>query len=223
MQGSTLIAKRLYPRLPMARQERDDKACAEGGDSLREQLLEAAARVFASKGYSGTKLMDIVREAGLSSGAIYGRFNSKKALLIEAIVSRHIRSASEQARIDGKVADSLIRTTTMTRGPLSNAEAIRLEAYVTARREPEVAEAIAVARRRWQAEIQPVVKAALADGTVPPDADVDSVLYFLETFHLGLLLQRAVGRSPKNARAWATFMSGIVRSMARSEAREEPD
>jgi hypothetical protein len=36
-------------------------------DPLRELLLAAASRVFASKGYYGTKVMDIVREAGLSS------------------------------------------------------------------------------------------------------------------------------------------------------------
>ena len=41
----------------------------ERDDPLREQLLDAAARVFASKGYAGTKIQDIVREAGLSTGA----------------------------------------------------------------------------------------------------------------------------------------------------------
>jgi AcrR family transcriptional regulator len=154
----------------MAKQEGDEGASEGGADSLRERLLDAAARVFASKGYSGTKIMDIVREAGLSSGAVYGRFDSKKALLIEAVVSRHIRSASERARADRQVADSLVREATRPRGPLSSAEAIQLEAYVAARREPEVAEAIAEARRRWKAELQPMVKAALADGTVSPDA-----------------------------------------------------
>ena len=38
-------------------------------DPLRDQLLEAAGRVFATKGYDGTKIMDIVKAAGLSSGA----------------------------------------------------------------------------------------------------------------------------------------------------------
>jgi AcrR family transcriptional regulator len=59
----------------------DEAPEAAGEDDLREQLLEAAARVFASKGYAGTKVLDIVKEAGLSSGAVYGRFGSKNALL----------------------------------------------------------------------------------------------------------------------------------------------
>ena len=55
-------------------------------DPLREQLLDAASRVFAREGYEGTKIMDIVREARLSTGAVYGRFRSKNDLLREAII-----------------------------------------------------------------------------------------------------------------------------------------
>ena len=57
-------------------------------DPLRIQLLDAAAKVFASKGYYGTKIMDIVKAAGLSSGAVYGRFASKDELLMEAILRK---------------------------------------------------------------------------------------------------------------------------------------
>src|SRR3954447_18256930 len=57
-------------------------------DPIRAQLLDAAAQVFASKGYYGTKIMDIVKAAGLSSGAVYGRFASKDELLMEAILRK---------------------------------------------------------------------------------------------------------------------------------------
>src|SRR5438105_7823782 len=62
-------------------------------DPLREQLLDAAARVFARQGYAGTKIQDIVREAGLSTGAVYGRFRSKDELLREAVIRRSNRIA----------------------------------------------------------------------------------------------------------------------------------
>ena len=58
-------------------------------------VLDAA--MFASKGYSGIKIMDIVREAGLSAGAVYGRFKSKNDLLSEAVVSHSIRHARARA------------------------------------------------------------------------------------------------------------------------------
>jgi AcrR family transcriptional regulator len=184
------------------------------GDPLRERLLDAAAAVFASKGYSGTKIMDIVREAGLSAGAVYGRFKSKNDLLTEAVVSRSIRHARSRPPVeDRRVADLIVRTTSENRGPLSDLEAMQLEAFVAARREPEVAEALAEARRRRRAHVQPLVEAALVDGTVAPDGDPDSILYLIETIRLGLLLQRAAGMAPPDQEAWTRLIRRLVRDL----------
>ena len=60
-------------------------------DELRARLVRAAAAVFAREGYAGTKIMDIVREAGVSTGTVYGRFRSKNELLREAVVGASAR------------------------------------------------------------------------------------------------------------------------------------
>lgn len=187
---------------------------AVAADPLRERLLDAAARVFASKGYSGTKIMDIVREAGLSAGAVYGRFQSKNDLLTEAVVSRSIRQARSQPPVeDRRVADLIVRTTSENKGPLTDLEAMQLEAYVAARREPEVAAALADIRRRRRARVQPLVEAALADGTVAPDGDPESILYLVETVRLGLLLQRAAGMAPPDPEAWTRLIRQLVEDL----------
>jgi AcrR family transcriptional regulator len=46
----------------------------------RDEIVEAALRCFALKGYQRTSMADIIDEAGLSAGAIYGHFSSKKEL-----------------------------------------------------------------------------------------------------------------------------------------------
>jgi AcrR family transcriptional regulator len=195
----------------------DDVAADEVADPLRERLLDAAARVFASKGYSGTKIMDIVREAGLSAGAVYGRFKSKNDLLTEAVVSRSIRQARSQPPVeDRRVADLIVRTTSDNKGPLTDIEAMALEAFVAARREPEVAEALAEARRRQRAHVQPLVEAALTDGTVAPGGDPDSILYLIETIRLGLLLQRAAGMPPPDQEAWTRLIRRLVKDLGKS-------
>ena len=195
--------------------DRDDATPLED-DPLREQLLDAAARVFASKGYYGTKIMDIVREAGLSSGAVYGRFSSKNELLTEAIIRSTIRRAGS-GQVDGRrVADLIVQLAKRT-GPLTDVEALQLEAYVTARRDPEVAEAIVEARRRRRALVQPLVEAARADRTVATDADVETILYFVETLRLGLLLQRGAGTTPRDPDAWEALMTRIVEALAGDE------
>lgn len=191
---------------------------APDGDPLREQLLDAAARVFARQGYAGTKIQDIVREAGLSTGAVYGRFKSKHELLREAVV-RRTANAARLGDADGadRVADLITRLAGLHDAPLSDAEAVRLEAFVTARREPEVAVAIADAQAHWRSAVQPLVETALADGTVAADVDPESVLYFLRTVHLGLLLQRGAGATHPDPARWDDLITRIVASFGAGE------
>ena len=52
-----------------------------------ERIVASASRCFATKGYAGTTIADIEREAGYSprAGGIYRHFASKRALL-EAVI-----------------------------------------------------------------------------------------------------------------------------------------
>lgn len=53
----------------------------------KTQLLDTAARVFASHGYSGTTTAELAKAAGISEPIIYRHFKSKKDLFI-ALVDR---------------------------------------------------------------------------------------------------------------------------------------
>jgi AcrR family transcriptional regulator len=198
------------------------EATAEDGDRLREQLLDAAARVFARKGYAGTKIQDIVREAGLSTGAVYGRFGSKDDLLREAVVRRTV-NASQLTMPDGsRVADLIERSAALSAAPLTDDEAVRLEAFVAARREADVADAIGDAQAHWRSAVQPLVEAALADGTVADGVDPEAVLYFLRTVHLGLLLQRGARTAAPDPAAWNDLITRIVASFGAGTDRSTP-
>lgn len=48
----------------------------------RNQILDAAAKVFAEKGFHPTTIKDIAAEAGVAHGTIYTYFDSKTALLL---------------------------------------------------------------------------------------------------------------------------------------------
>jgi AcrR family transcriptional regulator len=183
-------------------------------DPLREQLLDAAARVFAEKGYDGTKIMDIVKAAGLSSGAVYGRFDSKEDLLMEAVLRQVERNAVAN-RFHGKAVAEVLVEASRASGALDDVEAIELEAFVAARREPEVAKAIAVARERWHGTVvDALIGRVIADGSASPDADFGSIVYFLEAVRLGLLVQRGAGQEAPDEEAWTTFIGRVFRHMA---------
>jgi AcrR family transcriptional regulator len=187
-------------------------------DPLRDRLIAAALRVFAAKGFDGTRILDIVREAGLSTGAVYGRFQSKTDLLREAVVS----GSRHASRLDipglRRVADLISQAGQMTTGPLTDEEAVRLEAFVAARRDPEVGAALAEAQATFRGRVQPLVDAAIADGTVAPDLDPEAVLYLVRTIQLGLLLQRGAGSPAPDPAAWRSLIQRIVSSFGDPEA-----
>lgn len=57
-------------------------------EDRREQIIDAAMRVFAQKGYSNATNKDIAREAGITPGLIYYYFESKEALLYAILEAR---------------------------------------------------------------------------------------------------------------------------------------
>jgi AcrR family transcriptional regulator len=54
-------------------------------EQTRDRLLQAAAEVFAQRGYDGTRVADIAAAAGMSNGALYAHFGSKAELLVAAL------------------------------------------------------------------------------------------------------------------------------------------
>jgi AcrR family transcriptional regulator len=189
-------------------------------DPLREQLLDAAARVFARQGYDGTRILDIVREAGVSTGAVYGRFRSKNELLREAVVSRSVERRPPEGT--DRVADLLVRGATVRRRSLSDAEAMRLEALVVARREPDVAEALADAETELRRRVAPLVQAAMDDGTVAPDLDPEAVFFFVRIVSMGLMLHRGSGLPGPPADGWDALIARIVASFGNTPASPIP-
>ena len=59
-----------------------------GEEDRREQIMDAALRVFARKGFDRASNKDIAREAGITPGLIYHYFASKDALLQATIQAR---------------------------------------------------------------------------------------------------------------------------------------
>src|ERR1700694_5181845 len=69
-------------------------------EDRREQIIDAAMRVFSQKGFTRSTNKDIAREAGITPGLIYHYFENKEALF-KAIVEQRsplqaVRSVSPQ-------------------------------------------------------------------------------------------------------------------------------
>jgi AcrR family transcriptional regulator len=55
---------------------------SEREDQIRHQILDAAARHFATKGYSGTRIADIISDVGIGKQLFYSLFKTKHELFV---------------------------------------------------------------------------------------------------------------------------------------------
>src|SRR5919107_3420731 len=72
----------------------------------REQIVEAATRVFAEKGFRRATTREVARAAGVSEGTIYNYFEDKDALLL-AILDRLNETERRAGDLEGGGATDL--------------------------------------------------------------------------------------------------------------------
>ena len=61
---------------------------AESHARTRQALLDAAAQVFANRGFGGASLDEIAEVAGYTKGAVYSNFGSKDELFLAVLQDR---------------------------------------------------------------------------------------------------------------------------------------
>lgn len=67
------------------------------GELKRKQILDAAAKVLARRGYVGTQLSEIADEAGTQPGSLYYHFESREEL-IEEVLNEGVHLSFARAR-----------------------------------------------------------------------------------------------------------------------------
>lgn len=70
----------------------------------RERLIDAAAKVFARRGYHPASVEEIAAEAGFSTGAVYSNFDGKEALFL-ALADREVAERVGEIRAVADAAE----------------------------------------------------------------------------------------------------------------------
>jgi len=76
------------------RETRGAEVAADATPSTREQILDAAERLFAAKGIDGVAVRDLARETGLTASSLYNHFPGKQALY-DAVLERGLKPIVE--------------------------------------------------------------------------------------------------------------------------------
>jgi TetR/AcrR family transcriptional regulator, cholesterol catabolism regulator len=139
------------------------RARSSGSISRREEIIKAAAKTFAAKGYLATTLDEIAREIGVSKPALYYHIKNKEEILRE-IIGRIMEPMEEVARVGKSELGPRERVETMIRMLVKFAverKEITLIALEQSRILPKRSQD---ALRRRQKEVEKVLQETLREG-----------------------------------------------------------
>lgn len=166
-------------------------------DDRRSEILDAAIVCFSRDGLHRTTMKDIVRESGLSPGAIYNYFTSKEEI-ITAIAKRRQEKERElvmEAIDRGPTATALERVRDAFLDELENPKErlrrrVSVQLWAEAQRSPEVRKIVRRSFEEPRRVLSEVLLEAQKQGAIAKWADPDALACFvIATFH-GLVLQR---------------------------------
>jgi AcrR family transcriptional regulator len=139
------------------------------------EILAAAAKVFARRGYHGASTQDIADVLGIRQASVYYYFESKEAAL-EAVcadgVEDYVTRAREVLKSDASASDKVARLVIHHLSPVVERQDFTLVFLGERRFLPEPArKRIREIERRYERIIQQVIEQGVASGEFRPDLD----------------------------------------------------
>jgi AcrR family transcriptional regulator len=166
-----------------------------------EAILAAACRVLVRRGVDATRIADIAREAGTSTGTVHYYFETKDDVLLAALEWANERPYTRVDELLGREADDLARLATLLElsipypGPPREEWIFFLELWGLILHRPELLGAGESTDSRWRSYFFDVVRSGTANGVFRPLAPPDEVADRLVALVDGLGLKAVLGGS----------------------------
>jgi AcrR family transcriptional regulator len=143
--------------------------------TTRDDVIEAAGRLFASRGYHGTSMRDLGRELGMLGSSLYAHIDSKQDLLVEVVErgAQLFDASAEQALATEGPAPERLRA--LIRGHidvvLDNLAVSRTFLNEARMLDEEHRARVVGARDRYEAAFRRVIAEGVAEGSFRADLD----------------------------------------------------
>jgi AcrR family transcriptional regulator len=164
-----------------------DRQLTTQGAERKQQLLDAAARLFAEQGYASTRVVDIVDAAGVAKGLFYWYFENKEALFRELAAEMRRRLRRQQAAAMDDTAPALTR---LLQGSVASVHFMAENAPFFSLLEVEghtVSDVLRQGTEQHVRDVSTLIVAGQRDGTVtdddPPELLALSVVGTVGQFH----------------------------------------
>jgi AcrR family transcriptional regulator len=175
------------------------KVSAAHEQEVRDRIVAAALRVFSERGYRGATIQDVVRDSGLSVGAIYTYFRSKDELFLECcdlmtgggLDTLGTLLAGKETTAERLATAIVFYIDSIDHAPEGGPGLVTLvQAWAGAELEPRLRDMLIRRRERLVGAGQLLLREGVARGELPPWTDVDATTRAYIAMLDGMLLQR---------------------------------
>lgn len=165
----------------------------------RAQIVAAARHCVLDEGFHKTTMADVIRESGLSAGAVYGYFKSKEeivaAIAEDALstvdeVFQKILATEETLTPLMALETALTHVVSVAERPDGDVTRIAVQAWAEALRNPAIMATASGKYTQLRTNFEAVARRAQADGTVDPDTDPRCIAQVMFGLIPGFVLQR---------------------------------
>jgi len=194
------------------------KVSVEHSEARRVQIIDAAYRCFARKGFHQTTMREIYEEAQLSPGAIYHYFSSKDEIIAASFEHDLERSIGLFQEALGE-ADSVLALegliTFLFTGLASAAELkanrVNIQGWAEALLNPKLLKAINHAFQSYRSMVIQLIGQAQQRGVVSSEVDPEAVARIVQSLYLGLELQTAWEPGEVDVSQYTTAANALLR------------
>jgi AcrR family transcriptional regulator len=196
-------ARRSAARAPARRPSAGRPGRPPGPDPRRperlEQILAAACRAILERGFPATRIADIARAAGVSTGTVHYYYSTKDEVLVAALKWASGRLFDRVERPgDASAARRLARllaTSVPRPGPARDEYVLWIELWLRVLHQPELLPECEAISMRWRGYFHAVVRDGVERGEFTAAASPDEVAERLVAFVDGLGFETALGYS----------------------------
>jgi TetR/AcrR family transcriptional regulator, cholesterol catabolism regulator len=141
----------------------------------RQDVVRAAGRLFASRGYHGTSMRDLAREVGLLGSSLYSHIESKADLLVEVVEQGGALFQAAADRAEGLGGSGAEQLAALVMGHLDvvldHIDEARTFLYEADALDDDHRRRVLAARDRYEAAFRRVLAAGSKDGSFRADLD----------------------------------------------------
>ncbi len=198
------------------------------GGERRRQLLDAAASIFGSKGFSGTTTKEIANEAHVNEALIFKHFDNKDHLYecvlrereLDAVYWDHVETvrAAMRAKNDKKVFNAVARL--ILHKHRSNSDVYRMVIFSVLERRPSVVQLLKKQMQPLIDEVAAYIRSRTKEGDlVCPDPELYVIALIGMVSHQAMIgeIFTEMGTVPDDERALSSYTQIILDSMRGSE------